>query len=389
MPERRQLDGWKQIGDYLGVHARTAQRLAEQHGLPVVGGGRKIAFTDLLDLWRATGRRRLEPQSAALSGNVLTAYIADVPLWKHQFSEPSCSIEENRSAWRLQVRELTGCSGNCVLVACRFLPESAHSHTAREVLFCFGPDGVLRWSIPADPGLLDRDERPFHKAWRFTHMVVDPPVADQSLWLALANDAGWAGCVLRVTPDGVPIVHIANAGHVERLCSVATPVGNQIIFCGENNDYDRAFVASFRVADPPSTSPPGDRPRYRYANAPTGALRKYFLFPRTELIEARDKPYGHAWLIEQFPDDIVVLVDTGGDGGYFLYHFAECLEPAYVFPSGSHEYRHRTLEREGKIAHAWEACPEVRTPLTVRLWESATGWRDQRIPWRDTYPQGY
>jgi len=181
VPTGKQLDGWKQIGDYLGVHHRTAQRLAEQHGLPVVGGGRKIAFTDVLDLWRANGRRRLEPQSATLSGNVLTAYIDDLPLWTHAFKEP---------------------------------PSAA-------------------------------------------------------------------------------------AG------------------------------------------------------------------------------------------DLIVHMDTGGDGAHFGYHFSEDLEPTYVFPSRSHEFRHQSLEREGKITHPWSACPEVRAPLTLRIWEPGSGWRDRQVPWRDTYPQGY
>ena len=59
-------------------------------------------------------------------------------------------------------------------------------------------------------------------------------------------------------------VQAANAGNVECLCRVQTPDGGLLIACGENNDFDRAFVAAFEEDDPPWRSPLGDRPRYQY-----------------------------------------------------------------------------------------------------------------------------
>jgi hypothetical protein len=87
--------------------------------------------------------------------------------------------------------------------------------------------------------------------------------------------------------------------------------------------------------------------------------------------------------MRQYPDDIIVEVETGGDGGTFLYHFSPELEPKYVFPSGSHEFRHQDLEFAGKIDHPWENCPELEGPLTLNIWEPGTGWRDEVIRWRD------
>ncbi len=45
---------------------------------------------------------------------------------------------------------------------------------------------------------------------------------------------------------------------------------------------------------------------------------KYVLFPKTELIVARQKPYGHASRMRQYQQHIVVEVETGDDGGFFL-----------------------------------------------------------------------
>jgi len=106
-------------------------------------------------------------------------------------------------------------------------------------------------------------------------------------------------------------------------------------------------------------------------------------FPRTELITARQKPYGHASRMRYYPQHIIVDVETGSDGGSFLYHFTPELQPKYVFPSGNHEFRHRDLELAGRIDHPWLSCPELDKPLTLNIWDPARGWRDEPIRWRD------
>ena len=215
-------------------------------------------------------------------------------------------------------------------------------------MYYFSSGGNLEWTLEALPPLLDRNNISFEKAWTFKHVIV---TSGPTIWAALANEAGWAGCVLRVDTHGNAGVQLANAGHVEQLCSVSAAEGQHLIACGENNAFEQSFVALLGTNNPPASSPPGKYPRYRFANAPMGNSRKYVLFPNTELIAARQKPYGHASKMRQFPDDIIVEVETGADGGYFLYHFFQQLEPKYVFPSGSHEFRHRDLELAGKISH--------------------------------------
>ena len=167
------------------------------------------------------------------------------------------------------------------------------------------------------------------------------------------------------------------------LCYVVVRNEDFIIACGENNAFDLAFVGLFGIFDEPCFSPPGGRPRYRFANAPLGPLRRYILFPQTELIAARQKPYGHAFHMRRYRDHVIVEIETGGNGGSFLYHFSHELEPKYVFPSGTHEFQHVDLERAGKIDHSWSVCPELEKALRLRVWEPSTDWHDQLIPWRD------
>jgi hypothetical protein len=55
----------------------------------------------------------------------------------------------------------------------------------------------------------------------------------------------------------------------------------------------------------------------------------------------------------------------------------------YAFPSGSHEEFHKSLEASGAIAHTWSKCPELSTPLQLKVWTRVSNWEVLDIPWRD------
>jgi hypothetical protein len=365
------LDGWKVIADFLHESIRNAQRQRRDKGLPVHGEPGEIVWASKkeIDEWRVRPIR-----SAILSGDQLTAVDA---LGKTVWIRPLPGALEYRDEelnWRVQVIRLLGQTKPSVLVACRF-----QNPAIPNALICFSPDGSERWAVPANPDLRHRTGKEFEKAWRYSHVVVSPSGA---IFASFTNSAGWAGGILRIDAEGKSSVHFANAGYVERICVVVSEGREYIIAAGENNDYDQAFTALIGVEDQPCVSVPGDRSVYRYSTMITAYPRKYILFPRTELIEARGRPYGHVRGIQQFPGRIIIHIETG-DVGQFLYHFSEALEPVYAFPSGTHEGEHRQMEASGLMNHVWPNCPELAESLRIRIWEPGAGWRDETIPWRD------
>lgn len=372
------LYGWKEIATFIGCSPRNAQRLEKNEGLPVLRPDKRqkwrvLALKRSLLAWMTGG-----VESVAISGNSLLAFNRKTRiLWSHEFPHALRSNPEELS-WRLRVVDLDGIGEKGVTFVARF---ESQSHP--DTLVFFSPTGKVHWELDADPPLLDRRGQPFDRAWTYTHAVMVRTAKGIELWAAFANLAGWAGGIMRVRAGGSAAVQFANTGYVERLCPVSLPDGNFVIACGENNDYDDAFVALLGSADPPSCSPPGERLVYRFANAPTGHPRKYVLFPKTELIWAQSKPYGAATRIAEHADGVIVSVATADDGAYFLYHFSKDLEPRYVFPSGSHEFVHRQLEKSGAIPHAWPNCPELQSPLILRIWEPDSGWYERPISWRD------
>lgn len=373
------LNGWTEIAAFLETSPKNAHRWEMKDDLPILrpGQGRKgpvFASKRALRAWRTGGIA-----SAILADNRLIVFDRKTRvLWAHDFSAPIPRYTADELKWRLGLIDLHGNGDRGVLFATQFLDPSRPSQ-----LLYFSSEGKIEWMLEPKPDLRRQTGECFEDAWTIRHLITAADGAGYSIYLAMVNDAGWGGCIVRVDAEGRQSVHFANAGYVECLCLVGVPDDRLMVACGENNDFDCAFVALLGIDDAPSCSIPGNRTVYRFANTPDEVPRKYILFPQTEMIAARKKLYGHAQNIRQYPDRVIVEVETSGDGGYFLYHLTEYLEPMYVFPSGSHESFHRSLEAAGAIGHPWLQCPELRTPLELKVWTRVSGWEAQEISWRD------
>lgn len=378
MVEDDLLSGWKQIADYLKASEKSAHRWEINYGLPVrrLDKRRKatvFASKRALDAWTKGTLTDVVFEDDRLIALGVSGKI----LWAHRFPATLRRFSANEFGWRIQRLDFYGVGDRGVLATVGYdafqFPDAIHY---------FSSTGNLEWTVEAEPPLLDRNGESFEKAWAISHIIITPAARGHLCWAAVANHAGWAGCILRVDGRGKSSIHFANAGYVEHLCYVRVRNCDLLIACGENNDFDQAFVSLVAVDDPPAVSPPGNRARYRYKNSPKGKPLKYILFPLTELVAARRAPYGHAHKMRQFPDDVIVEVETAGEA-HFLYHFSNLLEPKYVFPSGSHEFVHDELARARKIDHSWSTCCEMDRPLVLKVWESAKGWQNQLIRWRD------
>ena len=69
--------------------------------------------------------------------------------------------------------------------------------------------------LDASSDLIDRDGGVFPRAWAFRHVIPYRTLQGMMVWAALANDAGWSGCVLSIDSQGNATTHFANGGFVE------------------------------------------------------------------------------------------------------------------------------------------------------------------------------
>ncbi len=250
------LKGWKEIGRHLHCSEKTAYRWWKTRGLPIltpVSRSEKapiLASKRALDAWLKGGIEHVFINSSSLT--VLDKQAR--PLWAHEFPHTLRDCRPEEAEWRLHILDLEGTGNRGVLFAARFM-----SSSIPDTLFYFSAEGKIVWQLEAEPPLLRRDGRPFERAWTFKHVMVATLGNKQIIWAALGNDAGWAGCVLRIQANGTSSVHLANAGFVECVCPVTLPDGDFLIVCGENNDFDQAFVGILGADAPAATSVPGNR----------------------------------------------------------------------------------------------------------------------------------
>lgn len=428
MPDDRpRLTTWAEIAAFLRCDPRTAQRWAKDRGLPVhsVPGGKKrsvFAYKDELQAWvdgpanvlevvdtppavtpSATVSRRgflgsalaislvaggywilrprPQPERAILTGSLLTALdgIGNA-LWTYRFPAMR-QLKESEMQWRVQVLDLSGEGRNGVLVVCGYPRNGSNDAFGPDELFYLDSYGKLRWRVPVRLPLNDHDGRPFETGYRACHVLATPADGRQNLWVAIANLLRWPGAVLRVTHKGVVSVQFANAGNIYSVCRLPSPAGDVMVGVGVNNAFDQACLAAFGANDPPAMSPPGGPGRYRFANGPEGHVRKYFLFPTSEMITALNLPYGPADIVTQSGDGVLARVrNAGGQRDHF--YFSGELEPQTVMPDGGIPAVHDDLFRRGSLSHPYSSCPEHRQPLTLRRWDPLAGWRDQPVIWR-------
>jgi hypothetical protein len=392
---RSELDAWKtRIGSadsaldrQATAQSKTAQAVAENspnrqvNRRWVIAGlaGSALAFGGTALLFRP----HRSPERAVLTGNLLTALDGlGRTLWTHRFSGTLQQFGDDEMRWRVQVIDFKGDGHPGVVVACSFVPERSTNLSARDELFYFAPDGTVQWTLPCQPDLVDYSGQRFEPDWRYTHVLASPAGNQQVIFASIRHQTRWPGCVQRVDAGGRSRIQFANAGNIECLCRIPRADGDYLAISGENNGFDRACVAVIGVDDPPSCSPAGGPPRYRFANALAGAPRDYILFPTVELTIANSASYGHANRVSYQGGGITVYVDVVGSQTLLLYEFSDRLEPRVAMPSGNYPVVHEQFEERGLLHHPWAACPELAKPLTLRRWEPGIGWRDQDVPWR-------
>jgi hypothetical protein len=431
------LQSWKEIAAFLGKDVRTAMRWAKEQGMPVrrVPGAKRsrvyaskteisdwlageqpesspitdhvadIPFEPKTEARNSVSRRGLvvvagallagaaftgyrlfhreaNPERAVLTGSLLTVLDGlGRTLWTKRFDK-RFRPQLGQDTWDVQILDLTGEGRPGVLVTCNFFSYGSLEGDGDDgTLFYFSPDGRLRWTVPANPQLLDYTGQPFESAWNFSHVIAIPTKAGYEIWASVRHGIFWPGCILRIDAHGRSLVHFANSGQVNRLCYLGRQNTQLVAFSAENNELSRGAIGVFALDDAPASSPVGGPPRFRYANAPAGQPRDYALFPTSELAVARQIPYSHAGEIYSNPHGMLIEM-TNGDGSYLRYGLSDRLEPEYVIPCDSYPMIHREFEQKGMVHHSWKDCPELKSPLVVRRFERGAGWRNFTVPWR-------
>jgi len=103
-----------------------------------------------------------------------------------------------------------------------------------------------------------------------------------------------------------------------------------------------------------------------------------FLLPTSDVTRGLFRPYG--WVMSSRRLDAgLELTINDGLGGSSLATLSEGLQITGLARSDKYWHMHQDLERQGRIPHAADECPDLARPLEVRRWTPATGWSAEPV----------
>jgi hypothetical protein len=312
-------------------------------------------------------RRVLQIVDATAIGNTLIAKgVTGNVLWSYQFDAPIREHPSKAPNWRTQVIDLNGDGKSEVLVAAEFSnPSELHGNAE---LFCFSSRGKLLWRYRPE-SQMEFNRRDLNGPWTFHGMLVVDDGKSKSVWLAVAHQIWWPAFLVKIRPDGGHEIMFTSSGTIYSLQSVRTKSGSYVLAGGINNEYRMASVAVLAVNGTPSTSPQGDGSQFQcLRGCPSGRPYRYILLPRSEVNAASDLPYNNVSNMNLGRHGVTIQTAELEAASQF-FELSEEFQPEWLIFSSDYPEFHRRFEKEGRIDHSFDICPEPRHAAIVRIFD--------------------
>lgn len=433
----RRLDSWKEIADYLGRDVRTAMRWAKSQQLPVrrVGGhGRSVfAFTNEIDAWLAgnpsasagkpdpaavteslpveiepavplaspkPGRRRGLWLAAGAAGaaTVLVAAVIGRSWRTGPDTDLEPRIEPNEHA--ILIRPIEGPPREVF----RFDPDLAPVMTAapprfhdadgdgrRDILvgvsyyidhrqraprtgelINVSREGALRWRFTFDDVLAFRSER-FDGPWGLSDWSVGPSASPARIAAVAHHHTWWPSMAAVLDHTGRRLTTFVHPGWLESVMWIDP---RRVALAGFTNARDAAMMAIIDADGADTHAPPSADATYLCEACTHATPMFYAAFPRSEVNVASASRFNRARVSRQHERIVVRTVEFEGDpvSATAIYEFDNDLRLVRAQYEDSYWSVHARLERDGRITHTREACPERDGPRGIDVWRAAEGW---------------
>jgi len=335
-----------------------------------------------------------EPVRVSVSGKRLFAWDERGRVtWEYEFSRP-VTLEENAESHPVVFADLDGDGRTEVLVHAT-APGAEPDGNSDSALYSFSSRGRLLWTYR--PNLSLRfGEREFSGPWNLNALTVVPNGESREVWAVYRHDVWWPSFLVRVDARGAPEVRFVNAGHLHFLKAVQNISGNYLLAAGVNSEYQAGVLAVLRTDRPLSGSPQSPGSPYRCRDCQNAVPYLYFIFPRSEVFQLLGESVHRALSVELTPDVIRVTTFEGssplpGRSDTSLrahYEFTRDFDLKYASLDESYWEMHRALEKQGRIQHSADDCPDRAIARRVRVWipyqgisyAYARGGREASVP---------
>jgi hypothetical protein len=360
------LIGWGSLAALLGVGACFLLFLSTSSGtIPA-----KIAFTaDAIQAFDGGGRS----------------------LWSYRLSKPIDPYYLNRPEVLTKLVRITDIRGKgdrevIVSVPLRRGPNS--NDLAVMEIDCFSSGGHLLWSyVPKATfrfGTYD-----LQGPWWVNDIFISAQNNRPTIWAALGHYEWGNSFVVQLDPaTGQATMRFVNTGTIYKLNEVRVSSKAYLLAGGFNNEYASGSLAVIDENIPFAVSPQTAGTRHKCVSCPEGAPDYYFVFPRSEINLEHKVWEDSVQMVSVNGDQFEVWKMELGEAGrdkqlgevrsIYLFHAVPSFRPyAFRFDSG-YDILHNDLQRQGKLDHGLDACPERLHPQPVRVWTPA-GWSQAEL----------
>jgi hypothetical protein len=250
-------------------------------------------------------------------------------------------------------------------------------------LFCFSERGELLWSY--DPVVKYRfGGVEYGGPWALGAVTLVREGNGQGVWVAFDHRTWWPAFVAHINPNGVAEVRFLNAGRIWFLKELRTSTGTFLIAGGTNNEYRAASVAVIASDEEFALSPQKQDTAYSCADCGRHQVPFYLLFPRSEIFELQNQPFHVVEGLEVRDAGFEVRTFEGKDETLrpslidlmAFYRVSGNLRSISAAMGDTYWTVHRRLEREGKIRHPVEKCPDRKIAGRARIFSRLSGWYD-------------
>jgi hypothetical protein len=263
------------------------------------------------------------------------------------------------------------------------LPTTKPSSSSREIieqqLFCFSESGNLLWQFDPEE-IMTFGNDAYGPPWYIRNWMLSRFAGQAKISIVVTHQTWFPSMLVTLDARGRELSRFVNSGDILSLGMMEGPKGPLMLAGGVTSGVGpNGFLAVLDGNNPSGTSPEVPGSKYECKSCPPGKPIKYFVFPRSEINVITLSHFNQVYSMHPTPTGIEIETSemvSGPVGAVGFFDFTKDLMLARATWSDGYVELHRELEREGKIHHAWEQCPDRFGPRVVRVWDAEHGWAE-------------
>jgi hypothetical protein len=253
-------------------------------------------------------------------------------------------------------------------------------------LDCFSSSGKLLWSYIAQEKFRFGNYT-LEGPWNVMDVLVSPQAGKPVIWVALDHYKWGNSFVVQLdAATGKDTLRFVNTGVLYKLNEIQIAGRQYLLAAGFNNEYAAGSLAIMDESKPFTVSPQTAGTRHKCVSCPQGTPDYYFVFPRSEINLLRNLWEDSIHLVDVHGEEIEVGKSelASPEAGMevnrmqviYVFRTNPTVEPFSFRFSSDYDMLHRNLEKQHKLDHMLESCPERLHPKPVKVWTPSAGWKE-------------